>query len=439
MGGEEMNVTDGRPSPPERGSAAVDLRELKALEIAARSKIAFADGSWLVPSQSSPGTKYRVTLDPLSCPCEDFSLRQQPCKHVIAARVVRARDHGGADPKIMVDAVPKRPTYAQDWPAYNRAQETEKHRFQELLFDLTRGLADPPRAKTGRPTTPMADMVFCAAFKVYSTVSARRFGCDLKDAHERGYLSMLMNPRSTSAYLELPELTPVLQSLIVRSSLPLRVVETRFAPDSTGFSASRFVRWFDEKYGAERSGHDWVKAHIMTGVTTNVITAAEIHGRDANDSPILPSLLNTTIAQGFTVREVPADKGYSSVENIEAIVAAGATPFIAFKSSATGAAGGLWEKAFLFYSLHREEFLRHYHQRSNVESTVSMVKAKFRDHVRSKTDVAMKNEVLCKFLCHNIVVVHQSQIELGIEPVFWGEQSADDAGPAILPMIRRQG
>jgi hypothetical protein len=48
-----------------------------------------------------------------------------------------------------------------------------------------------------------------------------------------------------------------------------------------------------------------------------------------------------------------------------------------------------------------------------------MVKAKFRDSVWSKTDVAMKNEVLCKFLCHNIVVVHQAIAELGIEAKFW--------------------
>jgi transposase len=338
----------------------------------------------------------------------------------------------------VVDAVPKRPTYKQNWPLYDLAQTTEKDRFQELLFDLCRSIEEPLWAKKGRKPTPAADMVFAAAFKVYSTFSSRRFGCDLKNAHERGYLSMLMNPRSTSLYLENPALTPILQALIVRSSLPLRVVETRFAPDSTGFSVSRFVRWIDEKYGVERSGRDWVKCHIMTGVTTNVITAAEIHGRDAGDSPIMPALLATTTAHGFAVREVSADKGYSSVENIEAIVAAGAAPFIAFKSNASGAAGGLWERAFLFYSLHREEFLRHYHQRSNVESTFSMVKAKFLDSVRSKTDVAMKNEVLCKLLCHNIVVVHQSQIELGIEPIFWGEQPAG-TGPAVLPMIRRPG
>ena len=50
----------------------------------------------------------------------------------------------------------------------------------------------------------------------------------------------------------------------------------RFAPDSTGFSNSRFVRWFDEKYGTERSGHAWVKARAMTGCLTNIITAVVI-------------------------------------------------------------------------------------------------------------------------------------------------------------------
>ena len=63
-----------------------------------------------------------------------------------------------------------------------------------------------------------------------------------------------------------------------------------------------------------------------------------------------------------------------------------------------------------------------------------MLKAKFRDHVRSKTDVAMANEVFCKFICHNICVVHQSHIELGIEPVFWQDENAGP--PTILPMVR---
>jgi hypothetical protein len=103
----------------------------------------------------------------------------------------------------------------------------------------------------------------------------------------------------------------------------------------------------------------------------------------------------------------------------------GGTPFIAFKENSTGGKGGLYEKMFHFYSLHRDEYMATYHKRSNVESVFSMVKAKFRDHVRNKTDVAMKNEVLCKLLAHNICCLIMSQFELGIDLVFWGECSAD--------------
>jgi transposase len=415
----------------------MDMRELKGLEIAARMRVVYKDGAWVVPSQSGT-TTYKVTLRPaVSCTCDDFTLRQRPCKHVHAARCVQEREHGGQTPARDSDQLPKKPTYAQLWPAYNLAQATEKHRFQELLFDLTRGLREPQPPKTGRRPHLAKDAIWALAFKVYSTFSGRRLTCDLRDAHAAGYLANPVPGVKVCAFFENATLTPILRDLIRLSSLPLRAVETDFAPDSTGFSTSRFVKWFDEKYGVHRSGHDWVKVHIMTGVRTNIITAAEIHGPDANDSPILPSLLGTT-TQGFTVKEVPADKGYSSVENIEVIEAAGATAYIAFKSNATGGSGGRWEQAFHYYSLHRDDFLKHYHKRSNAESTFAMVKAKFRDHVRSKTDTAMANEVYGKLLCHNICCLIQSQCELGIEPVFWPAEkdAGQDGSAAILPLVR---
>jgi transposase len=116
--------------------------------------------------------------------------------------------------------------------------------------------------------------------------------------------------------------------------------------------------------------------------------------------------------------EISADKGYSSVNNLEVIAQHGAVPYVAFKSIHSGAARGLWAQMYHYYNFQRAEFLTHYHKRSNVESTFSMIKAKFRDHVRSKTDTAMVNEVLCKVLCHNICCVIQSMYELGIEPTF---------------------
>ncbi len=42
----------------------------------------------------------------------------------------------------------------------------------------------------------------------------------------------------------------------------------------------------------------------------------------------------------------------------------------------------------------------------------------FRDSVWSKTDIAIRNEMLAKVLCHNIVVVIHEAHELGINPGF---------------------
>ena len=47
-----------------------------------------------------------------------------------------------------------------------------------------------------------------------------------------------------------------------------------------------------------------------------------------------------------------------------------------------------------------------------------MIKSKFGDAVRSKTETAQVKEVLLKVLCHNICVVIQEMFELGIEPNF---------------------
>jgi transposase len=419
----------------------MNMRELKALEIAARSRITCTDGVYLVPSQAS-AKKYRVTLHPVvACSCDDFELRREACKHVLAVRLSCERDGGARGPAIVTDAVPKRPTYAQNWPAYNLAQREEKHRLQVLLADLCAGMTEPSRTgdPRGRKPVPLADRLFSVCYKVYSTFSSRRLGSDLADAADAGYLSRALNPNKVNIFLEMKELTPHLHTLLERSSLPMRSLETVFAPDSSGFSVSKFVRWYDEKYGRERSGKDWVKVHLICGVKTNIITAARIYGRDANDSPILPELVNAT-AKNFTVLEVPADKGYLSAENAEAVGKVGGEAFIAPKITTTGAAGGLFEKMFHYYQYRREEFLQHYHQRSNVESTFSAVKRKLGDNVRSRTDAAMTNEVLCKLICFNLTRVILSQCELGIEAEFWSGNNApaadESADSDILPLVR---
>jgi hypothetical protein len=172
-------------------------------------------------------------------------------------------------------------------------------------------------------------------------------------------------------------------------------------------------------------------------VKANVVTALEILGQDASDCAQLPALVKQTAQSGFTVQEVPADKAYLSRDNLALVEGLGGTAFVPFKSnSVQGEAGSLWERMWLYYQFRREEFLKHDHARSNAESTCSMVKAKFRDHVRSRTPAAMTNEVPRKFLCHNLCVLIQGQCELGIEPDFWQTEDKGEASADVLPLVR---
>jgi len=405
----------------------MNAREERGLVIAATQKLTQKGKVWLVPSQSGRG-KYTVCPDPESpfCNCPDHEETGAPCKHIFAVQYATRREQSQDGSVIETRSITftEKKVYKQDWPLYNLAQVEEKRRFLALLFDLTRGLKDPPQTKAGRRRTPMSDMVFAAVYKVYSGFSGRRFGTDLDEACEKGLLSKKLHPGMTWAFLESPLMTPVLEQLIAVSSLPLRVVETEFAVDSSGFSTSRFVRWFDEKYGCQRSGREWCKVHIMAGVKTHVVTAVKILDKDAADCPQFGPLVRDT-AKNFKIGEVSADKAYLSLENMETVADCGGTPYIAFKENSTGGMGGLFQKMFHFYSLNRDEYMARYHKRSNVESVFSMAKAKFGDSVRSKGDVAMKNEVLCKLLCHNICCLIMSQFELGIEPTFWGEQRTE--------------
>jgi transposase len=403
----------------------MDSRQQRGLELAATRTIRKQGSIWIVPSQAGAGSyKVRMAKFNASCTCPDFEARQQTCKHIYAASYVKTREQNADGSTTVTETVAftvsKRVTYPQNWSAYNEAQTGEKDRFQALLFDLCCGIREPQAKKTGRPCLPLSDALFSATFKVYSTVSGRRFMSDLRDSHSRGFITKVPHYNSISNYLDNPELTPLLRALIEQSSLPLRSVETDFAVDSSGFSTSRFVRWYDHKYGKERIEHHWVKCHLMCGVKTNVVTAVEIRG-NAGDVTMFQPLLATT-AKNFSVAEVSGDKAYTSAANMEAVAKLGGLPFFAFKSNATEGKGGMWRQMYHYFKFKSDDFLAHYHRRSNIESTFSMMKRKFGDSLRSKGDTAMVNEVLCKVLCHNLTVLIHAICELGIEATFWAEK-----------------
>ena len=331
----------------------MDTRTAKGMEIAATMPLRRDAKGWIVPSQTGSGT-YRVAphptttakvirgevlppagVQPFACSCPDFELRNQPCKHVIAVQYVIRRETVDLDGAIVTEEI--KVTYTQDWTRYNAAQCQEKEMFLPMLAELCGTLSRPYQGR-GRPSLPVSDMAYAAVAKVYSGLSARRFDTDVRDARERGLTDTDPHFNSVLRYLRDPAMTPALESLVTLSALPLRGVEQDFAMDSTGFSTCTYTRWYDHKWGREQKKHDWIKLHAATGVHTNVITAVEITAKEPHDSPFFAPLLAKT-ADDWAIREVSADKAYSSKANLQAVADIGATPFIPFKGNQIGVLG----------------------------------------------------------------------------------------------------
>lgn len=396
----------------------IETRKIKGLEIAKVSRIIKNEkGQWKVPSQTGAGF-YIVESNGFEakCNCPDHELRNCKCKHLWAVEFIVTKQIDNEGNIEITQTVRK--TYSQDWKNYNLSQQKEKELFMKLLADITSRIQQPAYT-FGKPINPLNDTVFSMVYKVYSTFSGRRFSTDMEIAKEGGFVEKKIPYNSMFDYFKKKELNPLLAQIVQITSLPLTTVEKDFTIDSTGFGTSQFQRWYSFKHGKEINSRRWVKCHFLAGVKSNIVTSVKITSEFDNDCPQLPELVNN-ITENFNMEEVSGDKAYLSKENLNVIKEAGATPFIPFKKNNVANSRGsyTWTKMYHYFMLNNEEFLQHYHKRSNAEATVHMIKSKFGDSVRSKLWVAQVNEVLCKIICHNICVVIQEMHELGIKPDF---------------------
>ncbi len=414
---QNPTVTALGPDDPDDGEEG---RKQRGLAIAALVPIRSNRMGYQVPSQSNNGTYMVVLNEEPFCSCPDFEKRQEPCKHIFATSYsLRRQAYGPTGIGIGLDSVPPPPT-ATPWSVYNLAQSNEQQQFEILLRDLCDTIVEAPQGR-GRPRIPLSDMIVACCLKVYGTMSARRSMTKFRTATAAGLMEKCPSFSSVFRYMENSAMQPVLKNLIEISSLPLIPIESRFAADASGFSTSVYDRWHDHKWGQKKAHAKYMKAHIVCGVITNIVTAVEVTDAESHDSPYLASLMEAT-ARHFNMREVSADKGYLSRGNLHLIQEYGAEPLIPFKSNSkaehSDGPDSLWTRCYLYYTLHKEEFKPRYHKRSNVETTFSMIKAKFGADLASKKEEALVNEVLVKVLCHNICVLVQSFYKLGVTSDF---------------------
>lgn len=309
--------------------------------------------------------------------------------------------------------------HTQEWKEYNEAQTKEKLLFYKLLDEILNVI--PERTYTfGRPRKSLRDMIFCCMIKIYSNTSSRRTISDLQLAKEAGYIKEVPHFNTLLNYFDDSGMKIVLDYLITLSALPLKSVEETFAMDATGFGTHRFDRWVDAKYKLRAAPQGkFMKAHVTCGVKTNIITAINVTLGKVHDTTMFEPLLKET-SENFNVKEICADKGYISRANLDLATKLGTMPYIPFKSNATGRSHGspTWKKMYHLFTENYEEFAKHYHLRSNVESCFAMIKRKFGDFCRCKSERSMINEILCKVLAHNLTCLIHEIFELKLEVDF---------------------
>lgn len=306
--------------------------------------------------------------------------------------------------------------YSQDWPAYNKTQTSEFGMFQDILIELLDSLIDTRiPIRQGRPFNDFKEMIFCCIMRSYYGKSSRRSVSFLDYAIAKGYIDKKPHFNTILNYYKDESITPIIKYLIEKSGSPLRDIENDFVVDSSGFSTSLFGRWLDIRTQSPGMKRIWKKAHVTSGVLTNIITAINITPGFYADSPQFKDLVKIT-SKTFKIREISADKAYSARQNLQVVTQLGAVPYIPFKENATGKSRGtiIWGIMKKFYDNHREYFMDHYHKRSNAESVFSMIKRKFGHHLYSKSEVGQVNEILCKALAHNICVLIQEYYEMDI-------------------------
>ena len=408
-----------------------DAREERGRQIASATKIRRVGRRWAVPSQTSAAERYLVDLEESACTCLDWELRRGVCKHQHAVLfwIAWGRDVG-ADGSVTETVTIKRRTYPQPWRAYNASQVREREYVERLLAALCAGVPQPPRKPgPGRKPLPIADVVFAVVLKVYLAMSTRRAQSDLRESAARGSVRTVGHFNTISNFLADPASTEILTALVEQSAAPLAAVENgQYAIDSSGFSTVTYDRWFDQKHGKLHARHPWVKLHIVCGTVTHAITAARVTSE--GDCPQLPALLERTRTH-HDVRELSADKAYSSVENHATLDALGVEAFIPFKVNAVAnPKAPAWSRHLCEFMLNQERFLAHYHRRSAVEAAFAMLKARFGASVASRLPTAQANEVLAMCIAHNLCCLVKAIFTAGLAPVFW-----QDAPAALLSLV----
>jgi len=305
----------------------------------------------------------------------------------------------------------KRKRWPRDEALYNEVQESEFLNFFEFVRFLTNKVCKNSKMKS---------VITCLlVWHKFPNLSVRR---------ARGFLLLLKKYKIINAkipsfktlsnYRENNSLLLILDELIEESSKPLSEIERDFATDATGIRTNLFSSWYSIRCQKEIKRRDHLTIHITTGVKSNIVTALNVETKSGNDNKIFREHVDKTI-KNFKAKEFSGDGRYWCKENCKKVDEVGAKPYFLVWKNWSGKSRGCmpWKLMNLESKKNPEEYGRHYHKRSNVESTNHSKKVIHGNKVFSRLKSSRVNEETLRWINHNINVLNRARYEWNINPL----------------------
>jgi len=433
--------------------ASVDPRVERGVALAKSAggsikPIAGVDSVFIVPSATRRGVHYLVNVRERSCSCPDFAeysaVPGHRCKHVVSVLIVTHEItllEGGSvgQQKITIQ-------YPRDWRATNNYLVDLPRIGPSLIRDLVSGIPLVGPNGRGRPRVEKRNVVHAAILRTFERRTIRG-AVEVMERSAAGGLGLdPMHYNTLCEHAADPALMPILQDLVGVTAKVLVPVERNFAIDSTGFTTCVYESWNRTKHGykppanpedqgpkAPKRKHRWVKCNACVGTSTHVITAIAITESRVHDTNAFKELVHRTVSHGFVPEKFTADAAYIGTENLEVVEGVGARPYIMVRKNMTGASSPALTRLMGKLTSDPEEYMREYHDRSNVETSFGIMKQQFGGNVNSRKPVAQYNELMCKAIAHNIARIVHAIHELEISPKFWSP------APMNVPLLGSNG
>lgn len=139
------------------------------------------------------------------------------------------------------------------------------------------------------------------------------------------------------------------------------------------------------------------------------IVSFDITKGTRGDAPILKKLIKGMPKE---IGDFCADSAYLSRDICNMVATLKKIPYIKPKKNTIRNSKGSasWKKMVTLFQDNQDEFNKHYHKRSLVESVFAVLKGIFGNNLSSKNKLVQRKELALRVICYNIRVVNLMEV-----------------------------